>query len=104
MVHAVRYTDCSWGATNCITTTFNGSTYEEILVSIDGAIDAVLRSVQDYDVATTVGISIERVKGVNHPNSVFGCYINLHLGPIMGGDDLVSKLNGVVGCNEQKSG
>lgn len=106
LIRIVRYTDCSWGATEGLhTTTFHGTTYEEIIVSIDGALDTLLKNVINYD-GDTIGISIKRVKDDSFfgrkDSSVFGCYINVHLGRIMGGDEVVTGLLSVPFNNEQK--
>lgn len=105
LISIVRYTDCSWGGVTIWTSTFHGTNYSEIFASIDGAMDSLLKNVITYD-GDTIGVSIKRVEDDSFfgrkDSSVFGCYINIYLGPIMGGDDLVPKLFYVKWGNEKK--
>lgn len=89
-IRIVRYTDASWGGITEYTTTFHGATREELGESIGNALDGLLIGIkltQAGDNAVVIGVKASRVSQTEQ--KFLGCYLNLYLGPIQGGDDFV---------------
>lgn len=89
----VRYTECSWGGYDYNTARIEGATYDQILDSIDAALEDLLShfSIRGRENDQTLGIGIERV--IDREQDYFiECRITLYHGAVMGGDDLVPGL------------
>lgn len=88
-IRIVRYTDASWGGITEYTTTFHGATREELGESIGNALDALFigMSLTQAGENLVIGVKVSRVSQTEQ--KFLGCYLNLYLGPIQGGDDFV---------------
>ena len=85
-IRVVRYTDASWGGITEYTTTFHGASREELCKSICGALDTLVIGMT-LEGNAVIGVKANRISQTEH--KFLGCYLNLYLGPIQGGDDLV---------------
>lgn len=91
-VRVVRYTECSWGAHNLGTTTFNGENYEEIVSSLNEAIDVMTKSLLSDKVSDVVGVQIRRVPPKEDEKHFIGYYLDIYTGPIKGGDEFAAYM------------
>ena len=95
-VRVVRYTRDSWGADDISITTFNGENYEDIVSSLDEAIDVMTKSLlsdKKRKVSDVVGVQIRRVPLEENERGFVGYYLDICTGPIKGGDEFAAFLS-----------